>query len=353
MLMVIFGAGASYGSQPVTPEDDSRISRLAGRGSHGTPPRPPLTRELFSEDFAGFTEAYPASRPAIVSLRKALVRDPEILIETEIGKLYIEADADPERARHLLALRFYLADLIADQTARWWKALNGFTHYTELLEQLGRWRARTGEPVVLVTFNYDELLDRTVEAQVGNWTLDSIDSYIDRRDWRVYKLHGSTGWSRVLNVNMDGGDKPGTLIARAEELDLASGKIRASSWEDAVETHEIAVAVPGIAVPTDLKQTFECPPPHVEAFTADIPSVTKLITIGWRAAEPHVVSLLSEHLQPGYHLGICDIDADDMATITANLDLAARKAHISEFPGGFTTLLQGSGLETWLDRPIG
>jgi hypothetical protein len=43
---------------------------------------------------------------------KAQAERPDALIEAEIGKLFNEAPNNPERARHLLALRFYLNDVI-------------------------------------------------------------------------------------------------------------------------------------------------------------------------------------------------------------------------------------------------
>lgn len=123
---------------------------------------------------------------------------------------------------------------------------------------------------------------------------------------------------------------------------------------NAVDHGEVAIAVPGIAVPTDLKQTFECPASHVDKFVTEIAQVTRLLTIGWRGAEPHVLELLREHIQPGYDLAVCDVGDDDVATITRNLGLVAEQAREDgrdSFTGGLTGLLRSDALEHWLARP--
>ena len=49
---------------------------------------------------------------------------------------------------------------------------------------------------------------------------------------------------------------------------------------------------PAIAIPLREKSKFECPAEHLAQFASLIPKVTKLLTIGWRAAENHFLSLL-------------------------------------------------------------
>lgn len=107
-------------------------------------PRPPLTAGLFDEHLGGYASAYPSSRPAIVNLRPVAERGEGPPIEEAIAKLYEAASSDPERARHLLVLRFYLSDLVETEADHWWNLWHGFTHYAQLLERLGQWRAASG-----------------------------------------------------------------------------------------------------------------------------------------------------------------------------------------------------------------
>ncbi len=344
--MVVFGAGASFGSRP----GDSDVTREDEPGL--TMRRPPLTKDLFSRALSGYANKYPTSRPAIVLLREEMAANPAGLIEAAIGRFAEDALTNPERARHMLALRFYLWELIATETETWWAGLNGFTHYAELLARLGRWRAGSGEPVALVTFNYDELLDRSLEAQAGDLRLNSFDSYIDREDWRLYKLHGSVGWSRGLD-RLDGmpiNAGPEQLIPAAHELRLDEGELLPQSWQHARDQMiGQRMFVPGIAVPTDRKNTFECPLEHRDRFVSEVMEVDRLLTIGWRGSEQHVQQILSEHLRPGYRLAICDITQPNVRAIHNNLGLAGKKGTgPTEFARGFTGLLAGGELEHWL-----
>jgi hypothetical protein len=346
MLMVVFGAGASYGSRPETGP--------RARASPVEHVRPPLTDELLSGRHGTFAARYPSSRPAIVALRRARAEGPDTPIESAIGDLYEAAAHNPERARHLLALRFYLCDLVGTVSTEWWDRLDGFTHYTELLDRIGTWRLKTDEPVVLVTFNYDRLLDLTTEAQVGDWRLGGFPSYIGRSDWQLLKLHGSVGWARVLYdlENVDH-NQANEVISRSGGVDFDRGDLRPRPWSQAIVPGERnAVAVPGIAVPTTLKQDFQCPKEHVETFKKAVGEVDRLLTVGWRAAEPHVLELLAQSIPPGYHLAICDRSEDDIHAIRDNLGLAARRSPEPQaFTGGFTGLLDADRLEQWLSLP--
>jgi hypothetical protein len=344
MLMVVFGAGASFGSRP----GDSAVVNTTTVPTR----RPPLTAGLFSRELAHYAVKYPSSRPAIVLLRAELERKPDTLIEAAIGQLYEEAADDPERARHLLALRFYLCDLIETEATEWWDRHHGFTHYADLLARLGAWRSRTGEDIALVTFNYDQLLDLSAAAQVGNWELATFSSYVDRQDWRLYKLHGSTGWSRVLKIQVaENQHLPNGLIAHADKFNPDDGELHPRPWSRATEGMlGPIIALPAIAVPTDRKDTFECPGDHLDRFVADITKTDRVLMIGWRAAEPHARELLAEHLRPGYHLAVCGKGEHDIDAIYENLGLAGKRGRGPlRLAHGFTGLLAGSELEHWLN----
>jgi hypothetical protein len=279
MLMVIFGAGASYGSVDLAlgpgPAQNAEATRLDGL-------RPPLTAELLSPRFGEFAAKYPGSVPAIVQLQHAIAGRPDPAIEAAIGDLSSLAASDNEVARHMLALRFYLSDLIETTADNWWQENHGINHYSRLLARIGVWRNAIGEPVALVTFNYDTLLDRSLDSQLAvgrkraHW-----NDYVDRPDWRLYKLHGSTAWSRVLSTSGRAGSStdPASVIARAESLNILGAELRDAHWASG------DVAVPGIAVPTDRKQTFECPSHHRRRFHDDVKVVDRLLIVGWRGAE--------------------------------------------------------------------
>lgn len=351
--MIVFGAGASFGSRPGA----QPVIHVPGAPERRVR-RPPLTSGLFSDDLAHYAVEYPGSVAAISLLRSAQRRDKSTAIESSIARLYEDAVGNPELARQLMALRFYLNDVIRTETDQWWTALHGFTHYANLLARLGEWRSRSNQTIALVTFNYDELLDRSARSQAANWTLDDFQSYIDRPDWRLYKLHGSIGWSRLIALGGSRADvTPAQIIARAHRFGKPDGELRPVRWEQAVDASDLRdglVAVPGIAVPTDRKDTFECPSEHIERFAADIAKVDRLLLVGWRAAEPHATQLL-ERIQAGYHLAICDMGAADINAVRDRLGAAATKCHQREptrITGGFEALLADNVLENWLHQPL-
>ena len=96
MLMVIFGAGASYDSAPSRPPRMQRDLE-----------RPPLAEELFA-DIDAFSEVasrFPRCLPIIPRLRD---RPAGVSVEQALEQLQQEAEGYPEGYRQLAAIRFYL-----------------------------------------------------------------------------------------------------------------------------------------------------------------------------------------------------------------------------------------------------
>lgn len=362
MLMIIFGAGATHGAIPG--------DEVAGRAADRSPP--PVTASLFSREYAELAERYPSCIPIIARLRRSLAENRAKAIELEISRLAVEAGDDPEFARQFLSLRFYLAGVIESATQWWFEAVRGATHYVELLARVGAWRAKTQERVALVTLNYDRMLDLTLERQTGELFLTSarsFDAYINRDDWRLYKLHGSTSWCRVVDTGPGGiATRVATnIISRAETLDIQHGRLYPVPWEGQQLQLELRgtsstrnVAVPAIAVPVDGKIDFECPADHAAGFRSDANLVTHLLIVGWRAAEPHVLETL-KNINPHYHLAVVDpnshqtYDALDAARINPGLGavhtVANRAVTRTSWPS-FEALLHDGGLDSWLARPI-
>src|SRR2546428_4285498 len=112
MLMVVFGAGASYDSVPSRPPNDARFMR------HSLPYRPPLANELFGDDnqFIVASNSYPRVKPILPRLQRLPEQGS---VETELERLQVEAADDPERLRQLAGIRYYLHYLIWDFTQHW------------------------------------------------------------------------------------------------------------------------------------------------------------------------------------------------------------------------------------------
>jgi hypothetical protein len=94
MIMVIFGAGASYDSAPDFPPNEFKRHYPQCRN------RPPLATELFLNDgiFSDSLKRFPQCNPIIPYLRSV---PKGRTIEEVLGMLQAEGESDPERKRQI------------------------------------------------------------------------------------------------------------------------------------------------------------------------------------------------------------------------------------------------------------
>ena len=71
----------------------------------------------------------------------------------------------------------------------------GITNYVTLLDQLRRSRPNN-EPVLLVTFNYDRMIESALPS-VGI-SISELPHYIENDAFKLFKLHGSVHWAREI-----------------------------------------------------------------------------------------------------------------------------------------------------------
>lgn len=121
MLMVIFGAGASYDSYssiPPPPEVplESPLHRL------------PLAKQLFLRDFQAHLDQYPQAKDLVTYLEPH--GQPNVAVEEILERLKLEAEHDHVRASQILAVRYYLRRLIQDSQLEWTRQVtHGVTNY--------------------------------------------------------------------------------------------------------------------------------------------------------------------------------------------------------------------------------
>ena len=172
MKLFIFGAGASKGSQKGN-EDPSKIS--------------PLADELFSEPYRHFAadlgffedeiKQFDQERASSASLEDWLTK-----WWTDIPLYTTEKRKNADRAKvGRLQMYFWLLFQRVSET------YNHDNVYGALLRKLNNADIEYG----FVTFNYDTLLDRAVQKELGIELRGSIDRYIDAK---LIKLHGSVNW---------------------------------------------------------------------------------------------------------------------------------------------------------------
>jgi len=338
MLLVIFGAGASY---------DSADARFGGIVPSQPPP---LAAGLVGRRFDRLSADLPLCQPIIERLRSRMNEDDATTsLELELAAIMAAAQESPIRRQQLAAFRFHLYRLISTTTSTWLDELNGYTNYVALLNSILDWQVKVGARVRFVTFNYDELLEHALERYFDNWRFTSMRAYIERADYRVYKLHGSTNWARVIPIGAEPARSmtEAVIEVAARGLPDGIGDIEVTPVLQAVDSNG-ALTMPAIAVPLADKTDFECPQQHLNSLRADLSHVTKVLMVGWRAAEPHAVRLLEGEnspqrgLMPSYHLGLVSGNEDGIEETLGNLGIVAERAHrmrgFTE-PGGFSALI--------------
>jgi hypothetical protein len=182
MLLVVFGAGASYDSWPSVPP-----GRLSRNSEHF---RPPLAKELFLSfpHFRAISAKYPRCQPLIPYLEAR--ENVEEILEQFQG----EAEQGNERRSQLTAIQFYIREIIQLCELRWREQTQGVTNYRTFVDQLDQ--VQLYPEVCFVTFNYDTLLEDALEKI--DVRFPDIRSYTSQYSYKVFKPHGSIDWKYWL-----------------------------------------------------------------------------------------------------------------------------------------------------------
>lgn len=319
MLLTVFGAGASFDSVPHVPlTADVRW-------------RPPLASQLFDERFAGMLSIFKRCEPIVPFLTK-----PGASIERILQEYLDEALQYPDRYRQLMALRYYLQYMIWECETQWELETRGTSSYTTLIDQMNRWSPRS-ERIQLVTFNYDRLLESALK--VFGFKISSFADYTSHERFRVAKLHGSVDWGRELEVTIDEAAPPEQwqvvekLIADAPELRV-SGRYAIVDHRPAYRS-KTALVVPAIALPTEHGKPFECPREQVEQLVESIPALTKVLFIGWRAADPPLLELLARHQARSLNVLVVAGGSKEAEEVAQRVVSAGVKAECAAYQFGF------------------
>lgn len=342
MLMVVFGAGASYDSVPAHPPSGPYF---VDEGY-----RMPLANELF-EDRPEFTRAlsyFEKCLPIVPYLRD---RGDGIAVERVLQELQEEAADYPERHRQLAAVRYYLHVMLRECESRWNdNVAHGVTNQKTLLDQIERWR-KPDEQVCLVTFNYDTMLE-TALGTVGV-NIQTLPDYVADRRYKLIKLHGSVNWGRkvvtpseLLQKGM--WDVIDTLIDHANELQITERYVLVDDYP--IHAVKGTALFPALAIPVESKLDFECPQEHLEALHTLIPKVDRLLVVGWRAAETPFLDLLASNLdQPvqGFVVAGNENAAQETAGRIAEAGVTGRYVGTD---GGFTDLVVNREADRFLSR---
>ena len=283
--MVIFGAGASHDSIPSL----YRPPHLPKSLEDG---RPPLAADLFSshETYGEHISHFPRCH-LIVPYLRAIPADSSV--EHVLETLQAEGASDPERKCQLAAVRCYLQFLIYECERHWPPAAHRITNYVTLFDQF----RRTNDEILIVTFNYDRLIEKALES-LGVF-ITEMNGYISNSKIKLVKLHGSVNWARDVETEIANVGERNVWEVMNKLIDKA-GDLRLTDRFRIVDSHPIGriektPLIPAIAIPVETKTDFECPSSHLDYLRQMVSSVTKVLVVGWRGAERHFLKLLHEH----------------------------------------------------------
>lgn len=346
MLMVIFGAGASYDS--VSPAD------LVPRVDPAL--RPPLAKDLFANGpvQGDAINRYQQVRAVVPRLRAASTEGPTI--ERELEAIQAEAKSMPTHYQILVALRYYFRHLLHTCGSEWHKFANGVTNYVRLLYRLEQWRVRSKSDVCLVSFNYDTLLDSACR-DVLQMDLTQTGHYISYDNYKIIKPHGSVNWGvrldHVLDRSMKDNEIEQKVIALGNKLQ-PSNDIYATmgqSIRNPMDSTTSSPLVPAIAIPMEQKSEahFVCPKNHLEHLRRAIAKTDHLLVIGWRGNEEHFLSLWDEK-SPWLRrvLIVSGSDTHDIAENFNRPGMIGTGCEVSDYKDGFSNFLATAELETFL-----
>jgi hypothetical protein len=251
--------------------------------------------------FAGLLLRYPECQKIAPFLRRL---PPNKTLEAVLQTLQSE-DGYPRKAHQIVEVRCYIHEIISQSTSAWLTYAQGVTNYKTLLYEIDRTNTK-GEPVCLVTFDYDTLLEDALLH--SGLRINQIADYTKGHPYyRVFKLHGSINWAREVGIQFNGNTDSTTpegalrqLVQRADEITFTNNFLFNPSQQMGLVQGK--PALPAIAVPTERKDLFECPQDMIDELIGFLPKVTRILVVGWRATEDHFVSLLHQHLHKGTRL---------------------------------------------------
>lgn len=342
--MVICGAGASYDYDF---EDDDKKGDWV----------PPLGNGLFDKRFSKIIEQFPGVRSSLTELR--LAPDIEEFFQKEWTEV-IE-DYRPERLMDLINIQYYLQYLIAEVS----KQNNNYesNNYDALIRGAYRYTRRPNHKAIIVTFNYDTLIEQSME-RVHHFKFSSINDYvINPSDLCLIKPHGSCNWCWPLKKSSTGiiGKDESTLQTaqyffeqkynladinfkfriNGGDIKMIDEKEDGSNYFIINDTKSI---YPALLIPYHTKDEFVLPKRHNDHLEFYLPQVEDILIIGWKGRESYFMNLLEDKVLKNINLTVVDINHESVrAEVEKVITISAYKSYST-----FTEYVKTGGVsEFW------
>ena len=88
------------------------------------------------------------------------------------------------------------------------------------------------------------------------------------------------------------------------------------------------------------KKSYECPAAHLRALEQCVTQVTKLLVVGWRAAESHFVGLLKDHLPHGVRVLVVAGNKESALETISRLQAGVINGEFIPSDHGFTEFIR-------------
>jgi hypothetical protein len=263
----------------------------------------------------------------------------------------------PQRQRELAAIRFYLQQAIWSSEVAMVDHAARVSNYTSLIGYIEEFR-QSEEPVILMTFNYDTLIERALSLHFDDFNFKAINDYVTRPAYKLFKLHGSVNWGHPIEDDARLNAHQSAETLRNAIIDLADDIRYKDNQFVVLDEPRVAVNnwinFPAISIPVQQKSHFSCPQEWLPLLDTLLDGVSDLLVIGWRGAEEHflerVVPVLNKNAD--FHLSVVSqtgTSANETATRLQRAGLKpAQKSRL--FGGGFTNFISSGDVKKFLRR---
>lgn len=337
MLLIIFGAGASY---------DNNIEVMTGDEY----PRLPLTNNLINPNLPSAqvaSDTWQGAVPLLNRLNKLYNAKKDSFNLEEL--LYLEFERNKEAVKNqLLSFKFYIYEIIKNCEIQVRNRNQGNTNYTQLLSALESMDIDQKIGIALVTFNYDTLIEKACSQIYPDWDFNNFEDYIlGNPKVRLYKPHGSLNWRQNYEtLYQPGKNNKIKVLANPNKYGLKATTQQVVPYNQgfSVLADPNSVDDPMLALPYRVKTTLIFMDNHKQTLFRDIKEVTHILTIGWRGTEEHfqdeVMSLITKPVKVlNVNTGSRDIE-DNLRKILKDKIIA-----MQTFPSGFSKFIES---ENWL-----
>ncbi len=326
--LIIFGAGASY--------DYSPLGKIA-----------PLTNHLTNDEFLypDLLEKYKGAGNLLSDIVHQ-VKTRNRNFEEVLTEMKRRTEGSKEMRTHFVALEFYLKDLFEriSKPTDLTRKTHQINNYKSIINRINTY---SNGKALIATFNYDTLFESNLLSKIPTRMKDYVSENI-----KIIKLHGSHDWvyiNRIRSLEFAGEERSETLsgyeVCMANPDFIEQVKNQGSEpchfqqFKGRTESSQFHW-FPALAIPLIGKGRYIPPKNHIQVLEQDLPTIDRVLIIGWRAGDPLLLETLKRHLpQMGYKVLIVSNTkegAEETAkTVRKGLNLINENV-VSVMGGGFS-----------------